>query len=510
MLLLVSFLFFVCLSNAQCSCVSCTCDGTTPCPLSIGTGHPNAHVRPFSCTAGNNVQFGHRVQNTDGTSTYQVYILDDTNFNAYTNGNPFTFFTPGSSPTGTPCLDTVTTNTYASNKVYLIYQCNNAGTTPCPTKYQTFSFSCVAGGTTTTTTTTSGGGGGATAPPSSPTPSTGPVDIFTVYAPLSQCTGAPLLQYTQPTTGASCVTACLAAPCSCLSGVQVQCNQANAPPLLAGPAASFYGQVCNSGTQISTFSMSSSSVCAPASLLQFTFPSFFTLFPGATACGSVRFTCTAGAGMKIETFGQPVSGCASGTDYACATGVTHTYTVAASAGCVPFGTNGGGAVASSCGIPNSCFHESTIITYTDGKKYTLGELKEKKGGTECVVPHEILDTGYEIESSCGKFKLTEGHLIYTQNGLKAARDLVPHEDLLFSDFEETDYCDVTHISKSTSFEHYFGLNCLNSTVLANGIKTSTFERFHTVPSIWMSVIGRIFGIDFASRMGDKLAKLNLF
>lgn len=52
---------------------------------------------------------------------------------------------------------------------------------------------------------------------------------------------------------------------------------------------------------------------------------------------------------------------------------------------------------------------------------------------------------------------------------------------------------------------FFGLNCLRSVVLAEGIKTSTFGSLHTIPSLWMSYVGHVFGVEKASRWGDAVA-----
>ena len=56
-------------------------------------------------------------------------------------------------------------------------------------------------------------------------------------------------------------------------------------------------------------------------------------------------------------------------------------------------------------------------------------------------------------------------------------------------------------------ERFFGLNCLDSVVFANGIKASTFEKLHWLPATWMSVAGRIVGIEHASNIGDYLASI---
>jgi len=100
-------------------------------------------------------------------------------------------------------------------------------------------------------------------------------------------------------------------------------------------------------------------------------------------------------------------------------------------------------------------------------------------------------------------------LLFTNHGLKPAESLVAGQDTLFADLAETKSCVVLHIVRQ-EHEHpqqYFGLNCLESEVLANGLKASTFERLHTLPAWWMSAFGRFFGIKHASAIGDFLAEL---
>lgn len=124
--------------------------------------------------------------------------------------------------------------------------------------------------------------------------------------------------------------------------------------------------------------------------------------------------------------------------------------------------------------------------------------------------------GYAITAQCGAetktLRLTAGHLVYTQRGLQAAKD-VTIADVVFSDLKEEHSCRVLSITRETSTQKYFGLNCFNSQVLASGIKASTFEKLHSVPSFWMAIMGRILGIKRASEYGDYIeqlaAKMNL-
>lgn len=54
---------------------------------------------------------------------------------------------------------------------------------------------------------------------------------------------------------------------------------------------------------------------------------------------------------------------------------------------------------------------------------------------------------------------------------------------------------------------YFGLNCVDSDVLSNGLKVSTFGVNHAVPAAWMHWASKVVGIEAASRVGDKFVQL---
>lgn len=104
-------------------------------------------------------------------------------------------------------------------------------------------------------------------------------------------------------------------------------------------------------------------------------------------------------------------------------------------------------------------------------------------------------------------RLTDGHLVYTPRGLQPAGSLKPGEDTVYADLQETNKCKVVSVTKEAEQHNYFGLNCLNSQVLASGLKASTFEKLHAVPAFWMQVMGRILGIKRASALGDYVAEL---
>jgi hypothetical protein len=66
---------------------------------------------------------------------------------------------------------------------------------------------------------------------------------------------------------------------------------------------------------------------------------------------------------------------------------------------------------------------------------------------------------------------------------------------------EKETCAVTGIVGEHN-QRYFGLNCVNSNVLANGIKTSTFGTHHAIPAAWMRTATKVVSVETASRIGD--------
>ncbi len=157
-----------------------------------------------------------------------------------------------------------------------------------------------------------------------------------------------------------------------------------------------------------------------------------------------------------------------------------------------------------------CFHESTLITYKD-QTYSLTDFNNNNIASECRIPHMVRSRdGVIIETSCskknsGSLHLTADHLVFTSRGLKPAGDIALG-DLLFADLDQRQACEVTRIEHSKEEQTYFGLNCLESIVLANGIKTSTFGQYHVIPATWMSWAGRALGADRASRYGDAVVE----
>ena len=67
-------------------------------------------------------------------------------------------------------------------------------------------------------------------------------------------------------------------------------------------------------------------------------------------------------------------------------------------------------------------------------------------------------------------------------------------------------CKVLHVTARDADEDFVGLNCLDSQVVANGLKASTFGKLHHLPAWWMRIVGTIAGIERASRIGDWIAQ----
>jgi hypothetical protein len=162
--------------------------------------------------------------------------------------------------------------------------------------------------------------------------------------------------------------------------------------------------------------------------------------------------------------------------------------------------------SATCGISEEvCFHESSKITYK-GKEYSFQQLLNG-AEEECIVPHTPKAVGIKIATSCGKhIRVTDTHLVMTADGFQHAKSL-KEGDVLHGDYEGGEECHVLSVEKEATQQQYFGLNCLHSEVLANGIHTSTFGDIHVVPAAYMRYAGSILGIHTASRIGTYFSSL---
>jgi len=153
-----------------------------------------------------------------------------------------------------------------------------------------------------------------------------------------------------------------------------------------------------------------------------------------------------------------------------------------------------------CGV--TCFHSSSLITY-DGSEYSLASFLAGNNPA-CVVPHVVHTHGVAISTDCvdaATLRLTRDHLVWTQRGYERAGALI-EGDVLYSD--EHGACAVRSVRLEYDQE-YFGLNCEESEVLANGYRVSTFGHYHSIPAMWMKWMSKVIGVESASALGDVIA-----
>jgi hypothetical protein len=342
-------------------------------------------------------------------------------------------------------------------------------------------------------------------------------------------------------------TCCLGATCTCTCCAGIGCT-----PAVAGSAQTTDCSTCNAALCQSQFPATcttgngqvSSSCTTPAPTNP---PGTKTVWSGTysinNACSQTQCCCAVGAFTMTQVDVQ-VSGTVSvagmcggatsapfavtlsspsatsgsfGQNNLVKNGATVTATNTANAACSATLT----CTSGDCLPVAACFHESTLINYK-GQVFSLVDLQTmNKQPKECHVPHVVRSSGVSIYTSCSgmgiehnkPLRLTNDHLVFTKAGLKAASDIGLHE-VLYSNPEQTKECIVTKIVPETEEQVYFGLNCVDSIVLADGIKTSTFGRYHWIPSTWMKYASKMVGVQRASEFGDHivnfLSRLKLF
>jgi hypothetical protein len=171
---------------------------------------------------------------------------------------------------------------------------------------------------------------------------------------------------------------------------------------------------------------------------------------------------------------------------------------------------GRGYCASSCSSydddyydDDSCFHEDSIIHYK-GTPRTLAEFL-RGDEPECVVPHVVDSIGLDIATDCGTIGVTRSHLLSTSAGYLPA-DSFKVGDYILSE-KDNHECKVTGITQHKETKKYFGLNCLESEVVVDGMRASTFGNYHALPASFMYYAGNMFGISTASMVGEKLGNM---
>jgi hypothetical protein len=299
----------------------------------------------------------------------------------------------------------------------------------------------------------------------------------------TRATSASSSSSTSSTTSAPSVWAgtyqinpgCNLGACCCLSG-QVVVTQSGTTVSVQSPIA---GQ-CGTLTSPTSFSfVLSSSTATTAS---------------ATVLGQA-FTFTK-SGNVVTATNLAAPGCSGSATL----GTTTTTTT----------RSGSTTTSPSGGSATPCFHESTVITYK-GRDYHLKDFQSADAAdsnTECRVPHIVKSDGVRIATGHGAFgatvlRLTGDHLVFTGRGLIAADQITTADTLFGPTGERITVASIDHESNQV----YFGLNCLESVVYANGIRTSTFGKYHKIPEMWMKYAGSLLGVHRASSIGDSIVEL---
>ena len=149
-----------------------------------------------------------------------------------------------------------------------------------------------------------------------------------------------------------------------------------------------------------------------------------------------------------------------------------------------------------------------MITYK-GRDYYLKDFQSADSNLECRVPHVVKSDGVRITTAghgsrgAGVLRLTGDHLVFTGRGLIGADQITTADTLFGPTGERITVASIDHESNQV----YFGLNCLESVVYANGIRTSTFGRYHKIPELWMKYAGSLLGVHRASSIGDSIVEL---
>jgi hypothetical protein len=165
--------------------------------------------------------------------------------------------------------------------------------------------------------------------------------------------------------------------------------------------------------------------------------------------------------------------------------------------------SGGGSSYDDDWNDDDCFHEDTVVLYK-GTARTLADFL-RGDEPECVIPHVVDAIGVHIETDCGSVGVTPGHLILTPEGYESANSLEVGDVILGE--KEDQECKVTGITQHEDTKKYFGLNCLESEVVVDGMRASTFGNYHALPATFMYYAGNAFGISTASKVGDALASV---
>jgi len=129
----------------------------------------------------------------------------------------------------------------------------------------------------------------------------------------------------------------------------------------------------------------------------------------------------------------------------------------------------------------------------------------KASDSPCNIPHEFQASGVKVTTTCpGVLRLTAEHLVMTPEGFKAAGELLAGDRLYSKVHGDVADCTVISVESEVSGK-YYGLNCEDGHVEADGYWVSTFGVQHTIPNAWMKVASKFIGVRYASHLGDRIA-----
>jgi len=109
--------------------------------------------------------------------------------------------------------------------------------------------------------------------------------------------------------------------------------------------------------------------------------------------------------------------------------------------------------------------------------------------------------GVHVRTECGhSLKLTREHLVWAEGGFMRAGDVRQGHRVRVAG-DET--CAVASVEPAQG--PWFGVQCLESEVKANGVHASVFAHYHAVPAVYMRWMGWAVGARRAAELGQHVS-----
>jgi hypothetical protein len=120
-----------------------------------------------------------------------------------------------------------------------------------------------------------------------------------------------------------------------------------------------------------------------------------------------------------------------------------------------------------------------VYLYLQGYSVCVGRTYERQASRVQSSACGAIKEWCHSKTTCSKapLRLTVDHLVYTEAGLRAVSTLLIGDVL-------AQMCIVKSVALDPTEQAHFGLNCLQSNVLANGIKTSMFSHYYQDVNVW--------------------------